>query len=174
VYSSVLFVVLECFLGLLEAAVKYFNVYAYTNIAIYGNDYFTAAKQTWQLFENNIVSVMINDDLTGMVISLSCVLAGCVSGIVGALWAASLHFNGWVAVAVLAFVIGYSVASILFGCVESAVATTYVCWAEDPAALKINRPEYFKAIADASLKLRHQERIASVNNTSVRQSINQV
>merc|ERR1711916_133773 len=40
----------DCLLGCIENLVRYFNTYAFTQVAVYGKDYITAAKDTWSLF----------------------------------------------------------------------------------------------------------------------------
>jgi hypothetical protein len=94
----------DCVLGCLERMVEYFNVYgkdtrtstqkhlcahimhtrsthlrtctAYTQVAIYGKDFITAAKDTWALFKARGFDMLINDDLTGMVLLMGALLGG--------------------------------------------------------------------------------------------------
>lgn len=41
--------IVECMLACLDRLVSYFNVYAFTQVAIYGKPYCEAAKDTWNL-----------------------------------------------------------------------------------------------------------------------------
>ncbi|RUS12905.1 plasma-membrane choline transporter-domain-containing protein, partial [Endogone sp. FLAS-F59071] len=43
---------------------EYFNYYAYTQVAIYGKDFCTAAKDTWTLIKDRGIEAIINDNLT--------------------------------------------------------------------------------------------------------------
>jgi hypothetical protein len=82
-------------------------------------------------------------------------------------WAAAMNFNGWVVVAVLAFVLGYCITSLVMSVVESAVCTTYVCWSQDPAALQQNRPEAFQRMVDAGSHKYAQYGINNYNGQQV-------
>jgi hypothetical protein len=53
---------------MIENLVQYFNIYAYTQVAIYGKDYCTAAKATWNLVKRRGIDAIINDNLIGIVI----------------------------------------------------------------------------------------------------------
>jgi hypothetical protein len=48
-------------------------------VAIYGKDFMTASKDTWALFKARGFEVLINDDLTGMVLMLGAFLGGTTS-----------------------------------------------------------------------------------------------
>lgn len=50
----------ECFLSFIEGLVQYFNMYAYTQVAIYGKDYCSAAKATWNLVKRKGVDAIIS------------------------------------------------------------------------------------------------------------------
>jgi len=139
-----------CVLGCIESLIEYFNMYAYTKVAIYGLDFRAAAKETWDLFKNRGFEVIVNDDLTGMVLAMGCLLGAVVVGLFGALWASLLNFDGWIIVGVLAFVIGYVMVALIMTVIQSAVATTYVVWAEDPATLAQTRPEYYGKLRQAA------------------------
>lgn len=52
---------MECIISCIEDLVEYFNQYAFTQVAIYGKDYCTAAKATWELVKTKGVDAIIND-----------------------------------------------------------------------------------------------------------------
>jgi len=141
-----------CCLSWIESLVEYFNMYAYTRVAIYGLDFRTAAKETWDLFKNRGFEVIINDDLTGMVLSMGALIGGVLTGLFGAFWAKALNFSGWEVIGVISFVIGYIMVTLIMNVIQSAVATTYVVWAEDPATLAQSRPEPYNKIRDAATR----------------------
>jgi hypothetical protein len=53
----------------MEALLEYFNHYAFTQVAIYGKDFCTAAKDTWNLVKQRGMDAVINDNLIGNVLS---------------------------------------------------------------------------------------------------------
>jgi len=141
-----------CLMGCIENLIRYFNMYAYTRVAIYGLGYWAAAKETWDLFVRRGFEAIINDDLTGMVLTMGCVMGGVVTGMVGAIWAAALGFNGWIVVGIIAFIIGFIMVALIMNVIESAVCTTFVVWAEDPATLAATRPEHYNTLREAANK----------------------
>ena len=51
--------------------------------------------------------------------------------------------------AVLCFVVGLAMASIMSGVVTSSVRTVFICFALNPLALQLNHPETFRAVSSA-------------------------
>jgi hypothetical protein len=74
---------LDCILGCIERLMEYFNLYAFTQVAIYGKTYCKAAKDTWKLFKSHGIQAIINDNLIGHVLFLGAMLGGIVTAIIG-------------------------------------------------------------------------------------------
>lgn len=152
----------DCLLDCIEGLLEYFNLYAYTYVAIYGLDFMTAAKNTMELFRSKGINVMINDDLSGMILNFGCFLGAVITSAMT--WAFSLLWNGtyaWVTgMAVAGLIIGLSVIAVIMNVVQSAIATTFVCWAEDSAILAENRPFYGNQLTNAAKN--HHERTSSL------------
>lgn len=140
----------RCCLGCIESMMEYFNVYAYTHVAIYGDDYLTSAKAVKDLFKARGFTLLINDDLTGAVLGLGCLLSGIVSSLMCGLWAAAAISAWTYPLMGVGFIVGIFMCALVTNPVSSAIATTFVCWAEDPEAMGLGRPSYFKAINDAA------------------------
>jgi len=149
---AILLCLIECWLGILERMIRYFNKYAFTQVAIYGKDFITAAKDTWDLFKHRGFEMLINDNLTGMVLFMGCVIGGAITGLIGGLWAYSFdHSNDvWLPVGIVCFIIGYFMVLLTMTVIESAVATTYVVLAEDPAVMGRNRPAEYTRLQTAA------------------------
>ncbi|KAL3898090.1 MAG: hypothetical protein SGCHY_002969 [Lobulomycetales sp.] len=140
-----------CILGLIENLVRYFNVYAYTQVAIYGKDYCSAAKATWALVKRRGVDAIINDNLIGIVILMGSVFIGLICGGIsyGYYVASSIPKDNAVipiVIVVLSALIGAAEFAILGEVIESGVATTFVCLCEDPAVLRESKPELYDKI----------------------------
>jgi Na+/melibiose symporter-like transporter len=58
-----------CIIGCIEQLLEYFNHYAFTQVAIYGKDFCTAAKDTWKLVKERGIDAIINDNLIGNVLA---------------------------------------------------------------------------------------------------------
>ena len=65
---------MECLLSCLDKLVTYFNVYAFTQVAIYGKTYCEAANDTWALFKRVGMEAIINDDIIGGVLAFASII----------------------------------------------------------------------------------------------------
>ncbi|TPX31288.1 hypothetical protein SmJEL517_g05328 [Synchytrium microbalum] len=143
----------NCCLGIIEQLIQYFNVYAFTQVAIYGKDYCDAAKATWALVKSRGVDAIINDNLIGNVLAMGGLLVGLLSGFIGFIWAKfsdgiPATASYYVTIVIICFFIGFSEFSILAEVINSGVVTTFVCLAEDPNALARTKPELYEAIRE--------------------------
>lgn len=71
---------LSCILSILQDILEYVNTYAFAQVAIYGKDYCTAAKDTWQLCKRRGVDAIVNDNLIGTVLGMGSILVGIFTG----------------------------------------------------------------------------------------------
>jgi hypothetical protein len=141
----------DCILRCVEGLIRYFNHYAYTQVAIYGKSFISAARDTWYLFKRCGLDAVVNDDLTGMVLGLGALMGGVVTGLMAALWAVTFGVsNVYIVVGLLGFVIGFVMVLLMMNVVQSAVATTFVIWAEDPAGIERTRPDQARKIRTAA------------------------
>lgn len=135
-----------CLLDIVEDLVRYFNYYAYTQIAIYGKSYIQASKDTWQLIKSRGIDAIINDDLIGTCISICVLSISLVSYLVALLVSLIFyptHNHILESLISLATVIIPLVALKIIG---TGATTIFVCLAEDPAALQRSKPDLFNAI----------------------------
>lgn len=141
---------IECLLSMIESMLAYFNKYAFTQVAIYGKDFCTAGKDTWELIKSRGIDAIINDDLIANVLNLGGVAIGLLTALGGYLF---VHFSSmpnaneyYVAVCLVSFFVGIAEFSILSVVIDSGVATTFVCLAEDPLALEQKQPDLYQQI----------------------------
>ncbi|KAJ3340942.1 putative choline transporter, neither null mutation nor overexpression affects choline transport [Gonapodya sp. JEL0774] len=152
---------LACLLQMLGDLVEYFNVYAFAEVAIYGKDYCSAAKDTWNLVKRKGVDAIINDSLIGNVLGMGTLLIGVLCAAVGGLyvafsdsvksnwyqWAGTSDPAGVIALsAIICLMIGLAIFGSISSIINSGVATTFVCLAEDPYALARTKPALFQEI----------------------------
>ncbi|KAI8821083.1 plasma-membrane choline transporter-domain-containing protein [Fimicolochytrium jonesii] len=142
-----------CCIGIIESLIEYFNKWAFVQVAVYGKDYIRAAKDTWMLCKQRGVDAIINDQLIGSVLGLGGTLIALICGFIAYLYVRfsdipdnSLHYGVFVSLAV---VIGASEFFVMSNVIDSGNVTTFVCLAEDPAALQRTKPELYESIRQA-------------------------
>ncbi|KAL6078468.1 pH nine-sensitive protein 1 [Balamuthia mandrillaris] len=131
----------ECIIALLDALLRYFNTYAFTQVAIYGKTYVQAAKDTWEMFTSHGLWAIINDNIISSVLTLAAFVSGGVTATFAALITYFVEVDAWIAMTVIGFFIGFVVVLVVLEVVESAVVTIFVCFAEDPQTLQFNHPQ---------------------------------
>jgi len=134
----------------LDLVVQYFNVYAFTHVAVYGKPYVESAKDTYKMLKECGVDAILNDDIVGGALLMGSFLVACMTGFVGGSWAYVLGIEKWfwgvgLPCAFLGFILGICT----MNAVESACVTIYVCFAEDPDALFYNDRKLYNRLADA-------------------------
>lgn len=148
--AAILFCCLECLVAMIERLMEYFNFYAFIQVAIYGKDFLQAARDTWGLIKNCGFDAVINDDLSGLAL-WAAVLAGAgLTGVLGGVWTAAAGVDNWLGMALLAALVGGTMTGLVMSVVQSAVATTFVMWAEDVSSLRTNRPHEWASIESAA------------------------
>lgn len=70
-----------CCLGCLDYLVTFFNRYAFINIALYGNPYITAAKETWALLMDRGLTALINDCLVNICFTMGAYVIAVLTGL---------------------------------------------------------------------------------------------
>jgi len=139
-----------CILNCLDAIVQYFNIYAFTQIAIYGKPYCEAAKDTWELLKNKGIDAIINDDLTGTVLAFGCIIGGLFGAVLGAvLGYLVIPVPNWWIWPIVGFLIGYAMTLVCMEVVASGIVALFVCFAEDPQALNETKPEVYNRFRNA-------------------------
>jgi hypothetical protein len=149
---SLFLVCLECIVSCIEDILEYFNKYAFAQVAIYGKDYYTAAKDTWALAKSRGIDAIINDNLIGNVLGIGAFtvgLLGLLSGFIySKLFFALGNDNLYAAASIFTFVLSVVEFNVLSTVIDSGVATTFVCLAEDPEALLATKPELYHQILE--------------------------
>jgi hypothetical protein len=109
-------------------------------VAIYGYNYTTAARATWNMLQELGVLPLLNNSLMQLLGLLGCALAAAACAAAGlAVWllaaAEGTTFPAWAA-ALLGGLCGLSVALPLVEVLESAVTAVFVCYAREPDFLR--------------------------------------
>ena len=147
----------QCLLACIERIMRYFNKYAFAQVAIYGTSFWQSAQATWDLFMSRGIQALINDDLSGLALSAGCLLGAVVAGLVGGFIGAAFYPNEplfWFVLGILGAILGYYACCIILIVVASGVVALFVCFAEDPAACATNRPQAFQKLTGVSEDMR--------------------
>lgn len=73
---------------------------------MYGKSFCGAARDTWDLLQNQGVHLLINDDLTNGVIFMGCLFGGLLSASVAGVWTYVYHEESVGGVTIISFFIG--------------------------------------------------------------------
>ncbi|KAF9199065.1 putative choline transporter, neither null mutation nor overexpression affects choline transport, partial [Haplosporangium sp. Z 27] len=137
---------IDCILACIQGIAEYVNKYAFAQVAIYGKSYIQAAKDTWTIIQHRGIEQIINDNLIGNVWGMAGILGGVLSGLASYLY---LHYanpafnaNGQFTylIVIVGFIMGLQIVFTVGTVIDSGVVTTFVCLAEDPAALARTKP----------------------------------
>jgi len=140
----------ECILRCLDDLISFFNIYAFTQVAIYGSSYCEAAKDTWNLISTRGFDLIVNDGLISNVLGFGCLIVGFFDFGMGMLFAQyAFHLSYPVLWGFVGFLVGFALTLCAMEVVESCIASCFVCFAEDSAALANTKPDVFNKLATA-------------------------
>eukprot|EP00986_Skeletonema_menzelii_P005400 scaffold1953_cov146-Skeletonema_menzelii.AAC.4 len=161
--GSFLLCIAECILQCLADLLEYFNKWAFVYVGLYGYSYIEAGKNVFTLFKNRGWEAIIADDLISNVFFfLSLGVGGVCCGIgyafnentFGDLFNNTIDTGLSVSTtnAILGFIIGLVLSSILLSTIGSAVNAVIVCFAEGPAEFEANHPELSRKMRETWLQ----------------------
>jgi hypothetical protein len=141
-------IILTCLLACIENIIRFFNKYAFTQVAIYGKTFCQAAKDTFHLMSERGVDAIVNDTLTGKVMGIICFISAVICGTVGAIWGyVDQEMNSYYLyylTGILGFLIGLILVGQVLFVIDSGITTIFVCFAEDPQALNSTKPSLYQ------------------------------
>ncbi|KAH7924270.1 DUF580-domain-containing protein [Leucogyrophana mollusca] len=143
----------ECFVGCIENMVRYFNRYAYIEIALYGKPYISAARDTWNMFKDRGIDALVNDSLVSMTLTWGAYAVGLLCSLFAYLYLHLTHpsYNAegqyTAPVVLFAFLIGLQCSMTLSSALEAGVSTIFVGLGEDPQVLAVRAPALYGMIA---------------------------
>jgi len=127
---------------MVETLVRFFNKYAYVQVAAYGKGYNHAARDAWELFQLTGVEALIAYDLSGAVLLMGIVLGGLITGTCVGIWVWFARRDRVVVVGATSMLMGMVLVGLTLVVVESTVTSIYVCYAEDPALISRWDPDF--------------------------------
>jgi len=136
-----------------ERLIKFFTEFAFAYVAIYGQSFYVSAKMTFELLERRGWWAIINSAVINIAIFGGSLISGGVVCLIGFLIGLGYSSGTRAVLAVLGFLIGYFMAFVMLKPVKSAVVALFVCYAEDPEALKQNHLDEYTRLTNAEPKL---------------------
>ncbi|KAG9458132.1 hypothetical protein H6P81_002640 [Aristolochia fimbriata] len=149
----------DFFFHLVEYLVRFFNKYAYVQIAVYGKGFNSSARDAWELFQSTGIEALIAYDCSGAVLLMGTILGGLVAGTCTGVWTWHRAKDRVIMVGFSAMLIGMILVGLAMTVVESAVTSIYICYAEDPSLIHRWDAEFFNQMSEA-LHQRLQHRSA--------------
>uniref|UniRef100_A0A5B7BD43 Choline transporter-like protein n=1 Tax=Davidia involucrata TaxID=16924 RepID=A0A5B7BD43_DAVIN len=144
---------------LVETLVRFFNKYAYVQIAVYGKNFNHSARDAWELFQSTGVEALIAYDCSGAVLLMSTLLGGLITGTCAGVWTRIKSPDRVIMVGSTAMLMGMILVGLAMVVVESAVTSIYICYAEDPLLIHRWDAEFFNQMSE-KLHQRLQHRSA--------------
>ncbi|XP_047314182.1 CTL-like protein DDB_G0274487 [Impatiens glandulifera] len=133
---------------LVETLVRFFNKYAYVQIAVYGKGFNHSARDAWELFQSTGVEALIAYDCSGAVLLMGTILGGLITGTCAGVWARIKHPDRIIMVGSTAMLMGMILVGLAMVVVESAVTSMYICYAEDPLLIHRWDAEFFNHMSE--------------------------
>merc|ERR1719502_257188 len=152
-----------CLMQCIRELMEYFNKFAYVYVSLYGLDFRNAGKAVFNLLSESGWTVIIHDDLLGVVLffgSLGIALSGVVIGTGYAQQAQDydapyMRTLATVVYGIIGFFAGIFASFQVFSVLNSGFATVLVAWAEDPQALNSSHPALYANLYNAWLEFHH-------------------
>eukprot|EP01133_Synstelium_polycarpum_P011478 gene11478-13381_t len=144
--------ILGCILSMMEGILRFFNVYAFTQVAIYGKSYCESAKSTFELFKNRGADLIVNDNFIGTALSMTALLGGILGGVIGVI-ASQIGTNSASVGGTMAFFMSFTFVLVACEIIYSGVVTVFVCFMMEPAILAQTKPEIYNLYTTTYNKL---------------------
>ncbi|KAK8511863.1 hypothetical protein V6N13_029441 [Hibiscus sabdariffa] len=133
---------------LVETLVRFFNKYAYVQIAIYGKGFNRSARDAWELFQSTGVEALVAYDCSGAVLLMGTILGGLITGTCAGVWTWITWKDRVIMVGSTAMLMGMVLVGLAMVVVESAVTSIYICYAEDPSLIRRWDPQFFNQLSE--------------------------
>ncbi|KAG0533567.1 hypothetical protein BDA96_04G204400 [Sorghum bicolor] len=134
---------------IVETLVRFFNKYAYVQIAVNGQSFNRSARDAWELFQSTGIESLIAYDCSGAILLMSTILGGLITGTCMGVWTYYKQSDKAVMVGSTSMLMGMILVGLTVVVVESAVTSIYICYAEDPLLIQRWDPEFFEQMSEA-------------------------
>ncbi|CAL9777470.1 unnamed protein product [Musa acuminata subsp. burmannicoides] len=133
---------------LVETLVRFFNKYAYVEIAVNGKGFNSSARDAWELFQSTGIEALVAYDCSGAVLLMGIILGGLLTGTCTGVWTWYKRSDKLIMVGSTAILMGMILVGLAVVVIESAVTSIYVCYAEDPFLIQRWDAEFFDQMSE--------------------------
>ncbi|KAI5401557.1 hypothetical protein KIW84_066145 [Lathyrus oleraceus] len=133
---------------LVETLVRFFNKYAYVQIAVNGKSFNHSARDAWELFQSTGVEALVAYDCSGAVLLMGTVFGGLITGTCSGAWAWVKWSDRVIMIGSTSMLMGMVLVGLAMVVVESAVTSIYICYAEDPLLIQRWDAEFFNQMSE--------------------------
>ncbi|XP_020210887.1 CTL-like protein DDB_G0274487 isoform X1 [Cajanus cajan] len=133
---------------LVETLVRFFNKYAYVQIAVHGKSFNRSARDAWELFQSTGVEALVAYDCSGAVLLMGTVFGGLITGTCSGVWAWVKWGDRVIMIGSTSMLMGMVLVGLAMVVVESAVTSIYICYAEDPLLIQRWDAEFFNQMSE--------------------------
>ncbi|KAL8139559.1 hypothetical protein V2J09_005580 [Rumex salicifolius] len=151
---------------LVETLVRFFNKYAYVQIAVSGKSFNHSARDAWELFQSTGVEALIAYDCSGAVLLMGTLLGGLITGTCAGVWSWFRSSDRVLMVGSTSMLMGMVLVGLAMVVVEGAVTSLYICYAIDPLLIERWDPGFFNEMSE-TLHQRLQYRSAQSREVSM-------
>lgn len=149
--KTCLFGIFESGLGFCEHLMTFFSKYAFVHVSLYGEGFIESSRSVAILFNSLGWTALVNDDLVDSMLFCVNVSTGLLCMLVAFGYSSASGMNNTSShmLAIFGFVEGMMMSMVVSKVMSSGVATVFVCFAEDHAALELTHSEEYKILSDA-------------------------
>nr|XP_027189921.1 CTL-like protein DDB_G0274487 isoform X2 [Cicer arietinum] len=133
---------------LVETLVRFFNKYAYVQIAVNGKSFNHSARDAWELFQSTGVEALVAYDCSGAVLLMGTIFGGLITGTCSGVWAWIKWSDRVIMIGSTSMLMGMVLVGLAMVVVESAVTSIYICYAEDPLLIQRWDAEFFNQMSE--------------------------
>lgn len=132
--------------NLVETLVRFFNKYAYVQLAITGKSFNHSACDAWELFQSTGIEALVAYDCSGAILLMTVILGGLLTGSCAGTWAWLKSKDEAVMIGSTAMLMGMILVGLTVVIIESAVTSLYICYAMDPSLINQWDPGFYKEV----------------------------
>lgn len=133
-----------------ESWFHHYNKYAFTQVAVYGKDFRTAASDTWEMFFQRGVDSVIYTDRLDIMLLLPAFGGGAMVASLTAWRSLHLGLDNWVTISLISFWVAFCTVNLMTELIEACLASILTCFAEESNRLQDVNPILFHRLVRIS------------------------
>lgn len=134
--------------NLVETLVRFFNKYAYVQVAITGNSFNHSACEAWELLQSTGIEALVAYDCSGAILLMTVIFGGLLTGSCAGTWAwaSKKSTEEVVMIGSTAMLMGMILVGLTVVTIDSAVTSIYICYAREPSLINQWDSGFYKEV----------------------------